>query len=200
MQYKERFNITVLSDFNNFKNNMYSIFSLLPIKGVLVSNIESIYELDSILNEKKTDLIILNKASYTKDELEYLFNLDVKRISVIVIIDSYFKYKPLFMNFDKGIITIRRPLSINKFLEVLKIALFGNIKKKANNDLKSIRTIEMAKAFLVTYENMFEEDAHKYLESTAMNNRTTLYDEALKIVIKELLEREDIDYEYKNKF
>ncbi len=200
MQYKERFNIIVLSDFNNFKNNMYSIFSLLPIKGVLVSNIESIYELDSILNEKKTDLIILNKASYTKDELEYLFNLDVKRISVIVIIDSYFKYKPLFMNFDKGIITIRRPLSINKFLEVLKIALFGNIKKKANNDLKSIRTIEMAKAFLVTYENMFEEDAHKYLESTAMNNRTTLYDEALKIVIKELLEREDIDYEYKNKF
>ena len=173
---------------------------MLPIKGVLVSNIESIYELDSILNEKKTDLIILNKASYTQDELGYLLNLDVKRISVIVIIDSYFKYKPLFMNFDKGIITIRRPLSNNKFLEVLKIALFGNIKKKANNDLKSIRTIEMAKAFLVTYENMFEEDAHKYLESTAMNNRTTLYDEALKIVIKELLERENIDYEYKNKF
>ena len=199
MQYDEKLKITVLSDYNNFKNNMYSVFSLLPIKGSIVSNIESVFELNKILEEEKTDLIILNKSIYTQEEVMYLIQQNFKNVSVIVIIDSYFKYKSLFMNFDKGLITIRRPLSINKFLEVLKISLFAtNKKKKIKKDFVKIRTMEMAKVFLAMYENMFEEDSHKYLEKTAMNNRTTLYDESLKIVIKYLFEREDIVYEYKN--
>ena len=199
MQYDEKLKITVLSDYNNFKNNMYSVFSLLPIKGSIVSNIESVFELNKILEEEKTDLIILNKSIYTQEEIMYLVEQNFKNVSVIVIIDSYFKYKSLFMNFDKGLITIRRPLSINKFLEVLKISLFAtNKKKKIKKDFIKIRTMEMAKVFLAMYENMFEEDSHKYLEKTAMNNRTTLYDESLKIVIKYLFEREDIVYEYKN--
>ena len=199
MQYDEKLKITVLSDYNNFKNNMYSVFSLLPIKGSIVSNIESVFELNKILEEEKTDLIILNKSIYTQEEVMYLIEQNFKNVSVIVIIDSYFKYKSLFMNFDKGLITIRRPLSINKFLEVLKISLFASYKKKkVKKDFIKIRTTEMAKVFLAMYENMFEEDSHKYLEKTAMNNRTTLYDESLKIVIKYLFEREDIVYEYKN--
>ena len=199
MQYDEKLKITVLSDYNNFKNNMYSVFSLLPIKGSIVSNIESVFELNKILEEEKTDLIILNKSIYTQEEVMYLIEQNFKNVSVIVIIDSYFKYKSLFMNFDKGLITIRRPLSINKFLEVLKISLFAtNKKKKIKKDFIKIRTMEMAKVFLAMYENMFEEDSHKYLEKTAMNNRTTVYDESLKIVIKYLFEREDIVYEYKN--
>ena len=199
MQYDEKLKITVLSDYNNFKNNMYSVFSLLPIKGSIVSNIESVFELNKILEEEKTDLIILNKSIYTQEEVMYLIQQNFKNVSVIVIIDSYFKYKSLFMNFDKGLITIRRPLSINKFLEVLKISLFATYKKKKiKKDFIKIRTMEMAKVFLAMYENMFEEDSHKYLEKTAMNNRTTVYDESLKIVIKYLFEREDIVYEYKN--
>lgn len=199
MQYDEKLKITVISDYNNFKNNMYSVCSLLPIKGSIVSNIESVFELNKILEEEKTDLIILNKSIYTQEEVMYLIEQNFKNVSVIVIIDSYFKYKSLFMNFDKGLITIRRPLSINKFLEVLKISLFATYKKKKiKKDYIKIRTMEMAKVFLAMYENMFEEDSHKYLEKTAMNNRTTLYDESLKIVIKYLFEREDIVYEYKN--
>ena len=199
MQYDEKLKITVLSDYNNFKNNMYSVFSLLPIKGSIVSNIESVFELNKILEEEKTDLIILNKSIYTQEEVMYLIEQNFKNVSVIVIIDSYFKYKSLFMNFDKGLITIRRPLSINKFLEILKIVLFAiNKKKKIKKDFIKIRTMEMAKSFLAIYENMFEEDSHKFLEKEAMNNRTTLYDESLNVVTKYLFLKEDIVYECKN--
>ena len=191
--------ITVLSDYSSFKNNIYSIFSLLPVGGVLATNINSIYEIGNLVSEKKTDLIILNKASYSDEEIIYLLNLDFKHISCIALIDSYFKYDVLFNNFDKGFITIRRPISINKLLEVLKIVLFANIKKqKSVDDIKSIRTIEMAKLFLVVYENMYEEESHKYIGSNAMNNRTTIYEESLKIIKKYLLEKEAIIYEYKN--
>jgi len=199
MQYNEKLKITVISDYNNFKNNMYSVFSLLPIKGSIVSNVESIFDINNILEEENTDLIILNKTLYTQDEIDYLIKQDFKNISVVVLIDSYFKYKSLFMNFDKGLITIRRPLSINKFLEILKIALFAiNKKKKKKRDFIKIRTLEMAKSFLAIYENMFEEDSHKFLEKEAMNNRTTLYDESLNVVTKYLFLKEDIVYEYKN--
>lgn len=199
MQYNERFKIAVVSDFNNFKNNMYSLFSMLPIKGVLVTIIDSIADIKLKIKEKKPDLIIINKAGYSQEEIYSLFELEANDISVIIMIDQYFKYKPLFLNFENGFITIRRPISINKFLEILKISLFANFKKKkSNNDIKKIRTLEMAKSFLVIYENMYEEDSHKYLETNAMNERITLYDESLKIVIKYLYEREDIKYEYKN--
>jgi response regulator NasT len=199
MQYNEKLKITVISDYNNFKNNMYSVFSLLPIKGSIVSNIESVFDIKNILEDEKTDLIILNKSIYTQEEVMYLIEQDFKNISVVVLIDSYFKYKSLFMNFDKGLITIRRPLSINKFLEILKIALFAiNKKKKIKRDFIKIRTLEMAKSFLAIYENMFEEDSHKFLEKEAMNNRTTLYDESLNVVTKYLFLKEDIVYEYKN--
>jgi AmiR/NasT family two-component response regulator len=117
-----------------------------------------------------------------------------------MIIDSYFKYEPFYLNFDKGFITIRRPISINKFLEVLKIALYGSIKKKKTLDYEKIRALEFAKTILVVYEKMFEEEAHKYVEMMAMNQRVSLYDACIDLIVKYLLEKENIAYEHKNKF
>lgn len=190
---EEMFRITVLSDYNHFKNNMYSVFSLLPIKRFAITNISDIYE----IKQNEANLIILNKSFYSNEEIEFLFSIDFKEVSVIVIIDSYFKYKSLFLNFEKGIITIRRPISINNFLEILKNSIYAyKKKKKAINDIKKIRTLEMAKVYLMIYENYFEEEAHKYIENNSMNKRTTLYDESLSIITKYLLLKEDINYEY----
>ena len=184
MKSMDKIHITILSDLNNFKKNMYSIISLLPLKGVLSSTIDSIYEIKSILDEKRTNIIIINKTVYTKEEMEYLLALDYKEVSVVMIIDAYFKYEPFYLNCDKGFITIRRPISINKFLEVLKIALYGSIKKKKTLD----------------YEKMFEDEAHKYVEMMAMNQRVSLYDACLELIVKYLLEKENIVYEHKIKF
>ena len=71
MKSMDKIHITILSDLNNFKKNMYSIISLLPLKGVLSSTIDSIYEIKSILDEKRTNVIIINKTVYTKEEMDY---------------------------------------------------------------------------------------------------------------------------------
>ena len=198
MKSMDKIHITILSDLNNFKKNMYSIISLLPLKGVLSSTIDSIYEIGTCVAEKRTNVIIINKAVYTKEEIDYLLALEYKDISIVMIIDSYFKYEPFYLNFDKGFITIRRPISINKFLEVLKIALYGSIKKKKTLDYEKIRALEFAKTILVVYEKMFEEEAHKYVEMMAMNQRVSLYDACIDIIVKYLLEKENIAYEHKN--
>lgn len=200
MKSMDKIHITIVSDLNNFKKNMYSIISLLPLKGVLSSTIDSIYEIKSILDEKRTNVIIINKTVYTKEEMDYLLALDYKEVSVVMIIDAYFKYEPFYLNCDKGFITIRRPISINKFLEVLKIALYGSIKKKKTLDYEKIRALEFAKTILVVYEKMFEDEAHKYVEMMAMNQRVSLYDACLELIVKYLLEKENIVYEHKIKF
>jgi AmiR/NasT family two-component response regulator len=47
---------------------------------------------------------------------------------------------------------------------------------------------------------MFEEEAHKYVEMMAMNQRVSLYDACIDLIVKYLLEKENIAYEHKNKF
>ena len=196
MNAETKFKIAILSDYNNFKNNIYSLIPLLPIKGVVFKFYDSVNETKSLVESGDIDIVILNKSSYTINEMNYLLNIDYKYISGIYIIDSYFKYEQFFENHSKGFITVRRPLSINKFLEVLKISIYGVLKKKkSKKDIDLIRTLEMAKSFLIMYENMFEDESHKYLEKLAMDNRTTIYKEANLIISKYLLEKENINYE-----
>lgn len=199
MQNKPKFNISILTDYSNFENNLYQILPLLPISNVGLKIFKSIYDVEDIINENKANVIVINKASYTNEEVLYLSNIDYKDISEIIMIDSYYKHETLFLNYDKGFTVVRRPLSINKFLEILKNSIHGSIKKKKNgNNINKIKAIEMAKALLIEYENMFEEDAHKYLEKISMDSGKTLYDESLSIITKYLYEKENIKYEHKD--
>ena len=199
MNTDHKLRIAILSDYNNFKNNIYSLIPLLPIKGVVFKFYDSIAETKSLVENEDIDIIILNKVNYTPEEINYLINNDYKNISLIIMIDSYFKYDLFYENFIKGIITVRRPLSINKLLEIVKSSLFSFKKKNKIEDYIKLRTIEMAKTFLITYENMFEDETHKSMEKDAMEKRKNMYDIALNIVIKYLKEKEDINYESKNK-
>ena len=190
--------ISVLSDYSLFDNTLYKIIPVIPISNVCYKFFNSVFDIERIIKEEKPSLIILNKVNYTPEEINYLINNDYKNISLIIMIDSYFKYDLFYVNFIKGIITVRRPLSINKLLEIVKSSLFSFKKKNKIEDYIKFRTIEMAKTFLITYENMFEDETHKSMEKDAMEKRKNMYDIASNIVIKYLKEKEDINYESKN--
>ena len=190
--------ISVLSDYSLFDNTLYKIIPVIPISNVCYKFFNSVFDIERIIKEEKPSLIILNKVNYTPEEINYLINNDYKNISLIIMIDSYFKYDLFYVNFIKGIITVRRPLSINKLLEIVKSSLFSFKKKNKIEDYIKLRTIEMAKTFLITYENMFEDETHKSMEKDAMEKRKNMYDIASNIVIKYLKEKEDINYESKN--
>lgn len=193
-----KYRISVLSDYSDFESNLYKIIPVLPVSGVGFRFFNSVYEIEELIKNDKPNLIILNKVRYVPEEINYLINIDYKNISILVMIDSYFKYDLFYKNYDKGLITIRRPISINKFLEVLKSSLFSTLKKnKSSKDYLNYRAIEMAKTFLITYENMFEDESHKYLEKCAMDERISTYEKSLSIVSKYLYEKEDIKYECK---
>ena len=197
MKFKNKLNVVVLSDFENFNKNINKIFAPLPIKNINFSFVDSINSIKGIV-DADFDLLIINKAAYTEDEIKDLLKYDYKTMGVIVIVDTYFKFDMLFKNVDSGIITIRRPITVNKFIEVLKVCLLSDERKKnPDNKLIDIRIMDFAKVLLIIYKKLSEDEAHKYIEKYAMELRIQIYRAAGNIISYYLNEMENIKYEYK---
>lgn len=185
-------NIGILSDFENFNKNLNKILVSLPfrIKYVFINNI------DELENNNDLDFVVTNKSAYDLKEIDYFCN-NIKKIPILTIIDSYFKYEELFLNVDNGLIIVRRPLGINMFVEILKVLIISSLKKDKKNK-EDYELINTSKIFLIILKRFTEDDAHKYLERYAMDLRISLKEASKNIISDYLKERENIKYEYKN--
>ena len=195
MELKSKINIAVLSDFLNFNNNIDKIFSTLKVKIVCYTFVDKLDQIKNIIDSNKYDLLIINKSSYSVEEIEILSKYDYGLLGVIVVVDAYFKYDLLFKNVINGIITVRRPVTVNKFIEIVKVTLLSQ-KKKDKYSINEIRIIDFAKVLLIIYKKISEDDAHKYLERYSMELRINLYKASLNIIQYYLKEMENIKYEY----
>lgn len=80
---------------------------------------------------------------------------------------------------DFGVITVSKPISKQMFWSALKLARVAQrritMANKENELLKEkledLKLVSRAKILLVSYEGMTEEQAHKYIEKYAMNER-----------------------------
>lgn len=80
---------------------------------------------------------------------------------------------------EYGVLTISRPLNRNVFWTALKMAGAAQNRLKAmheeNNRLmqkiEDIRMVDRAKCILISYLNMSEQSAHRYIEKQAMDRR-----------------------------
>ena len=89
-----------------------------------------------------------------------------------------------------GILTLTNPFDQFYFYNMIKIALavqakidrllFQNIKLK--NKMEEIRLVNRAKMVLMSHKNMTEEEAHRYIEQTAMNRCMKKIDLAKEII------------------
>ena len=82
---------------------------------------------------------------------------------------------------DYGIITVSKPISRTLFWNALKLARAANTRmgrmRRENTKLiqkmDDLRVVNRAKCLLISYLNMSEEEAHKYVEKQAMDTRMT---------------------------
>jgi response regulator NasT len=97
---------------------------------------------------------------------------------------------------DAGVLAISKPFTKDVMWNVFKIALASYNKivrlKNSNKELKlaieDIKRTDRAKYCLIEFEKLTEEEAHKYIERTAMNrriNKRIVVDEILKKYIKQ---------------
>lgn len=89
-----------------------------------------------------------------------------------------------------GVFVIPKPFTKSMFHQGVKFVFtslkrFSMINKEKNKLLKQvddIKKIDRAKCLLIQYNNMTEEQAHKYLEKQAMDSRLTRREVADKII------------------
>ena len=91
---------------------------------------------------------------------------------------------------DYGTIVIPKPFTKSVFIQSVKF-VFTSLKrfkmmKKQENKLKKqvedIKRIDRAKCLLIQYEDMTEEEAHRYIEKKAMDDRISRRDISEKII------------------
>ncbi len=91
---------------------------------------------------------------------------------------------------EYGVFIIPKPFSKSIFYQGIKFVFTSlrrvNALKTQQNKLmkkvEDIRVVNRAKCILMQYENMTENDAHKYLEKEAMNTRVSKRELAEKII------------------
>lgn len=89
-----------------------------------------------------------------------------------------------------GIITVGKPINKQLFWSAIKLAkvaqrrldMMKQENKKLQSKLDDLKMVSRAKCLLISYEGRSEEDAHKYIERKAMDDRVSRVDVAREII------------------
>jgi response regulator NasT len=93
---------------------------------------------------------------------------------------------------DFGVITVAKPINKQMFWSALKLARVAqqriSMARKENDRLRKkledVKLVSQAKCLLIANQGMSEEEAHKYIEKQAMDQRLSRAE-----VAKEILQR-----------
>ncbi len=89
-----------------------------------------------------------------------------------------------------GVITVGKPINKQLLWGALKLARVAQRRidmakqenRKLQSKLDSLKTVSKAKCLLISYEGMSEEEAHKYIERKAMDDRVARLEVAQYII------------------
>lgn len=182
-------NIIIVS--NVQKNISYFEFMLKSIDAKNVSVVFSCKEAREIMLNKPIDLVIVD--SPLKDELGRNFSIDAGKndtTQVLYCVDKNDYAKSYEELLKYGVITIEKPFDrilIKKYLDSFsinnkKLRKMTKENKKLSDKIENIKTIDRAKYILISYLNMTEKEAHKYIEKQAMDTRVSKIEIAINIL------------------
>ncbi len=91
---------------------------------------------------------------------------------------------------DFGVITVGKPINKQLFWGALKLAKVTQRRmamaqketRKLQSKLEDLKQVSRAKCLLISYKGMSEEEAHKYIEKKAMDDRLSRVDVARDII------------------
>lgn len=135
-----------------------------------------------LLAEQEFDLCVVNTPLL--DEFGNRFAMQAAYIDFcqVILIVAADKLEETRAHVEEaGVLTISKPFTRESIWSVIKLAnaTFNKISrlKNSNSELKvvieDIKRVDRAKCCLIEFERMTEEEAHKYIERTAMNRRVS---------------------------
>lgn len=144
--------------------------------------IQSCGEARRLLLERDFDLVIINAPLRDESGESLARHISSKGVSqvILVVASEYFDAVSAVCEND-GVLTISKPINKTIFWSAMKLARSSHNRLRRiqdeNNKLKQkiedIRIVDRAKCILISYLNMSEQEAHRYIEKQAMDIRST---------------------------
>lgn len=134
------------------------------------------------LLEKDYDLVIINAPLRGESGEVLSRHIALKGISqVMLVVKSEYYDEVSAACEDDGVLTIAKPVNKAVFWSALKLAKSSQnrLKRvqtenaKLKQKIEDIRIVDRAKCVLISYMNMSEKEAHRYIEKRTMDMRTT---------------------------
>lgn len=135
-----------------------------------------------LLCERDFDLVIINAPLRDESGESLARHIAVKGVSqvILVVAGEYFDAVSAICEND-GVLTISKPINRSVFWSALKLARAARNRLTRmlaeNTELKQkiedIRVTNRAKYVLISYLNMSEQEAHRYIEKQSMDMRLT---------------------------
>lgn len=128
------------------------------------------------------DLCLINTPIRGVSGEQLSFDIAEKNIcQVILFVKAEYQDEVTERVENFGVITVGKPINRQLLWGAIKLAKVAQRRldmakqenKKLQTKLDSLKTVSKAKCLLISYEGMSEEEAHKYIERKAMDDRVT---------------------------
>ncbi len=146
------------------------------------TTVSSCSEARKRLLERDFDLVIINAPLRDETGESLSLHIAAKGISqVILVVKSEFFEEVSAVCEGEGVLTVAKPINRAVFgsaLSLAKSAYNGMKRVRAENTrlkqkIEDIRIVDRAKCVLISFMNMSEKEAHRYIEKQAMDMRAT---------------------------
>lgn len=138
---------------------------------------DSSAKIRSLLASREVDIIIVNTPLTDDFGTNLAIDMAEKRLGVVLLVNRDMVDRIAYKVEPYGAVTLGKPLVKSEFIQSLKVisAMLYKIRRleKQNKTLEShvkeIKLINRAKCLLIEQLAMTEEEAHRYIEKTAMD-------------------------------
>jgi response regulator NasT len=131
-----------------------------------------------LLLEREFDLVIINTPLKDETGEKLSRHIAAKSMVILVVASEYYDAVSAQCEND-GILTVSKPINKTILWSAIKLAKATHIKikrmytenTKLRQKIDDIRIVDRAKCILISYMNMSEKEAHRYIEKQAMDMR-----------------------------
>ena len=165
------------------KKSASIFFEMLNTAGIeQITVLTSSGEARRLLMEQDFDLVIVDAPLSDESEENFSRHAASKDMSqVILAVNSEHFNAAAAACANDGILTISKPLNTEVFWQALLLAKSAGSRikriqaenKKLKQMIKDIRVIDRAKCLLISYVNLSEQEAHRFIEKQAMDLRSS---------------------------
>lgn len=178
-------NILLVANSDKAKEN---IVQMLKSNGYCkISVAKNCCEASRTLIDNIFDLVIINTPLQDEFGSELALNItESTSCGVLLIVNNDLVDEISQIVENAGVFVIGKPISKSMFFQTLnlvnafhkRIVNLKNENTVLKNKIQEIKLVDRAKCILIESLNMSENEAHKYIEKQAMNNRLTKVDVA----------------------